>query len=409
MSGPASEDLRLSLFDHLRELRTRLFKCTLAILILGGLSLSFSRELFHLLVVPILNALPDGQRALVQTSAVEELNTFLKVGMYAGLFFSAPVILWQLWGFVSPGLYANERRMAVPFVLAGTLCFVLGVSFCYFAILPPAFQFLLQPEEIRASQTTLELARGSVDDAGRLIRIGDLNRATTLLEGADAQLQSLPAGDAATAPAVLRRVQDLEPLLDAATAVASGPDAKDALASAILARNEARADALQGTDGAPALEKAERELRRAYSLGVGGTDGAKAELLLERHLAASTRVAGAAERIAADDWTRPMLSMKEQLNLVLILLIAFGLIFEIPVVFSLLAALGIITGEGLARFRRYAIVVNVIVAAVVTPTGDPLNLALMAVPMILCYEIGIIAAKVITARRKAREAAALAA
>lgn len=407
----APDDLRLSLLDHLKELRTRLFRVTIAVLILGGLSLSFARELFHILVLPILEALPEGQRTLVQTSAIEELNTFLKVGLYAGVFFSAPVILHQIWSFVAPGLYANERRMAAPFIGAGTACFVAGAAFCYFVVLPPAFEFLLKPEVQRASAVSLQLARGAVDDAGRLIRAGDLPGAEALLANADEQLGNLRPGAVDGPQALQARIEALAPLLDAADRAAAGnAPAQALLAQAIRARHDARAAVLDGdrAQAASSLEVAERELRRAYAVGAGGSEGARAELLLERHAGSAARLAAAAEQAALDDWTKPMLSMKEQLNLVLVLLLAFGLIFEIPVVFSLLAALGVVTGEGLASWRKYAVVANVIIAAVITPTGDPFNLALMAVPMILCYEIGVISARILTARRKARERAVLA-
>ncbi|WP_373044493.1 twin-arginine translocase subunit TatC [Vulgatibacter sp.] len=404
-------ELRLSLLEHLKELRSRLFRVTLAVLVLGSLSLAFAREFFHFLVLPILQALPEGQRALVQTSAIEEINTFLKVGIYAGVFLSAPVILQQIWGFVSPGLYANERRMALPFIGAGTACFVAGAAFCYFVVLPPAFEFLLKPEEARAAQTEMQLARGAVEDAGRLIRAGDLPAAETLLEKADGHLEVLPDGSPDGLLALQERASGLDPLLDAAERVAGGsPPARAALAEAIAARHDGRAAALAGdrAGAVRSLDAAERAVRRAWALGTGGAEGARAELLLERHAGSTARLAAAAEQVTIDDWTRPMLSMKEQLNLVLVLLLAFGLIFEIPVVFSLLAALGIVTGEGLASWRKYAIVVNVIVAAVITPTGDPFNLAMMAIPMVLCYEVGVISARIITARRRAREQALLA-
>jgi len=404
-------ELRLSLLGHLGELRGRLMKAGIAVVILAGLSLAFARELFHVLVLPILNALPEGQRSLVQTSAIEEINTFIKVGIYAGVFLSAPVILAQLWGFVAPGLYANERRMAVPFVGAGTACFVAGVVFCYFAVLPPAFEFLLQPEDMRARVTDLRLAEGAVDDAARLLRVGDLAGAERMLDEADRQLESLPAS-AGGRQAILARLERIAPLFDAAGGrVTQGSPGAAALSSAIVAGHEARALAFEGAirKAADQLSLAERELGVAFSLGIGGEDGARTQALAGRQAASIARLAAAGEQHALDDWTRPMLSMREQLNLVLVLLLAFGLIFEIPVIFALLAALGIIDGTELTKARRYALVGIVFVAALITPTGDPFNLALMAVPMVLCYEIGIVAAKLIARRRKAREAEALAA
>jgi sec-independent protein translocase protein TatC len=97
--------------------------------------------------------------------------------------------------------------------------------------------------------------------------------------------------------------------------------------------------------------------------------------------------------IASDASLRPMLTMSETLSLVLAMLLGFGVVFELPVVISFLSMIGLVSAETLAKHRRVAIIVNVAVAAIITPTGDPLNLAMMAVPMIAFYEIGVIAAR----------------
>jgi sec-independent protein translocase protein TatC len=89
---------------------------------------------------------------------------------------------------------------------------------------------------------------------------------------------------------------------------------------------------------------------------------------------------------------RPMLMMDDQLGLVMMMLLAFGIIFELPLILTLLAIIGIVDHKFLNKYRRHAIVVNVIIAAVITPTGDPFNLALMAVPMMACYELGVLGA-----------------
>jgi sec-independent protein translocase protein TatC len=89
---------------------------------------------------------------------------------------------------------------------------------------------------------------------------------------------------------------------------------------------------------------------------------------------------------------KPMLMMDDQLGLVMMLVLAFGIIFEMPLILTFLGMLGIVDHKFLAKYRRHAIVLNTIIAAMVTPTGDPFNLALMAVPMILCYELGILGA-----------------
>lgn len=99
--------------------------------------------------------------------------------------------------------------------------------------------------------------------------------------------------------------------------------------------------------------------------------------------------------IASDAALRPMLTMSETLSLALAMLLGFGVVFELPVVLAFLSMIGLVSGETLARHRRVAIIVNVAVAAFITPTGDPLNLAMMAVPMVLFYEIGVIAARIL--------------
>jgi sec-independent protein translocase protein TatC len=91
---------------------------------------------------------------------------------------------------------------------------------------------------------------------------------------------------------------------------------------------------------------------------------------------------------------KPVLMMDQQLGLVMTLLLAFGIIFELPLVLTFLAMIGIVDHKFLSKYRRHAIVLNVIIAAVVTPTGDPFNLALMAIPMVLCYELGILGARI---------------
>ncbi len=99
--------------------------------------------------------------------------------------------------------------------------------------------------------------------------------------------------------------------------------------------------------------------------------------------------------IANDASLRPMLTMSETLSLVLAMLLGFGIVFELPVVIAFLSMIGLVSADTLARHRRLAIIVNVLVAAIITPTGDPLNLAMMAVPMIVFYEIGVIAARIL--------------
>jgi sec-independent protein translocase protein TatC len=109
--------------------------------------------------------------------------------------------------------------------------------------------------------------------------------------------------------------------------------------------------------------------------------------------------------IATDSSLSPVLTMSEQLSLVLGMLLGFGVVFELPVVIAFLSMIGVVHWTTLSKYRRLAIVVNTIIAAIITPTGDPLNLALMAVPMCIFYEIGIILARFLGQRRPADAAA----
>jgi sec-independent protein translocase protein TatC len=236
--GP-EDDVHLTLREHLLELRKRLKWAVLWLGIGFVASYHWSMEIFHFLMQPVFKALPEGEKALHFSSSTEPFFIYLKVGLYAGLFVASPMILWQIWAFIAPGLYRKERRAILPFVLAATLFFVSGAAFCYTVILPPAFNFL-------------------INSAGKDIT--------------------------------------------------------------------------------------------------------------------------------------PVLMMDQQLGLVMALILAFGIIFELPLVLTFLGMVGVVDYKFLAKYRRHAIIVNVIIAAVVTPTGDPFNLALMAVPMLLCYELGVLGA-----------------
>ena len=101
---------------------------------------------------------------------------------------------------------------------------------------------------------------------------------------------------------------------------------------------------------------------------------------------------------------KPILTMTEQLSLILAMLLGFGIIFEVPVIIAFLSMIGLVSADFLAKYRRHAIVANTAIAAIITPTGDPFNLALMAVPMILFYEIGILLARILGKKKPAAAA-----
>lgn len=242
-SPEPENEVKLTLWDHLRELRKRLMLAAWGVLA-GMVAVgAFVEPLFHELMRPILDSLPEAERTLNYTSYIEPLMVYIKVALYGAIFVAAPWILFQLWQFIAPGLYKRERRVVMPFLFFGTLLFYGGAAFCYWLVMPQAF---------------------------------------------------------------------------------------------------------------PAMRA-----------------------------------------IAADAALRPMLTMSEQLSLVLAMLLGFGIVFEVPVVIAFLSMVGLVSADFLAKHRRYAILINVTAAAIITPTGDPLNLALMAVPMIVFYEVGILLARIL--------------
>ena len=135
------DETRLPLTDHLTELRNRIFRVLIAWVAGSAAAWSFSEEIFGLLLAPAVAALGDGQGTLQAIAPTEIFFTYLKCALLAGFVLALPVIFWQIWAFVSPGLYEKERHAIVPFVVASTLLFVGGASFGYYQVFPLMFSF----------------------------------------------------------------------------------------------------------------------------------------------------------------------------------------------------------------------------------------------------------------------------
>jgi sec-independent protein translocase protein TatC len=239
-------DDRMPLTSHLEELRRKLIIAGVSWLVAFLACYAFAEPLFDLIASPVRSALPEGT-SLVFITATEPFFTYLKIGALAGLLVSMPVIFWQIWSFVAPGLYQHEKRYIVPFVLASTLCFATGAFFGFQYVFPMAFKVLI------------EFGTGS----------GELNA---------------------------------------------------------------------------------------------------------------------------------MLSMGSYLSLSSKLLLAFGLVFELPVVIFFLARMGIVDHKMLARNRKFALLAAFLTGAMLTPP-DVFSQTALAVPFIVLYEIGIIVARIFGKRR----------
>lgn len=136
----------MPLLEHLAELRTRIIRAFLALSLAFGVCYYFAEPLFGFLIRPLAALRPE-QGLVIGTGVTEAFFTKLKVSFIASLFAASPIIFFQAWRFVAPGLYDSERRLALPFAVAASFFFVLGASFCYWLVFPVGFSFFLAEYE----------------------------------------------------------------------------------------------------------------------------------------------------------------------------------------------------------------------------------------------------------------------
>jgi sec-independent protein translocase protein TatC len=256
------DDRQMPLLDHLIELRNRLIYASLAILV-GFIICYFFKEQIYAFLVRPLAAVYHGQtgRRMIYTGLTEAFFTYVKVSFWAGTFLAFPFVATQLWLFIAPGLYRNEKQAFLPFLIATPVLFFVGAAMAYYVVFPLAWRFFVSFE----------------------------------------------------------------------------------------------------TPGGPGTLPIELEAR------VG-----------------------------------------EYLSLVMKLIFAFGLAFQLPVALTLMGRVGLISSEQLSKNRRFAIVGVFAAAAVITPP-DIISQVTLAIPILVLYEISIIAVRMVERRRAEAEAAEAAA
>ena len=129
--------------QHLMELRDRLVKATIAVGIAAALLFFFPGPgaLYDLLAAPLVAHLPKGA-TLIATSVISPFMVPLKILLMAAFLLALPFVLWQVWGFIAPGLYSHEKKLVLPLVVSSTLLFLIGVAFCYFFVFGQVFAFI---------------------------------------------------------------------------------------------------------------------------------------------------------------------------------------------------------------------------------------------------------------------------
>jgi len=131
-----------SFMSHLVELRDRLLRCVIALVLVFICLFPWARELYSLLAKPLLASLPVGGQ-LIATEVTAPFFVPIKVTLMAALVIALPYLLYQIWAFVAPGLYAHEKKLVMPLVATSTLLFLCGMAFAYFLVFPIVFHFII--------------------------------------------------------------------------------------------------------------------------------------------------------------------------------------------------------------------------------------------------------------------------
>jgi sec-independent protein translocase protein TatC len=177
--APDADLPKMSFLDHLEELRKRLIVSIIAVFVAFLACWNYADKIFGWIQAPLTKFLPPGDQKLAYTRLTEPFFLYMKVAFFAAIFVASPILMWQVWRFISPGLYKRERRYAAPFIIFATLFFIGGGYFGYRVILPGTcaffvetgkqFKQMIKVDEYFSFASTIVLASGAVFETPILI------------------------------------------------------------------------------------------------------------------------------------------------------------------------------------------------------------------------------------------------
>ena len=135
------EESQETFLSHLIELRERLVRCLVAVAILCVPAFYFSAELYDLLALPVVGSLPTGSK-MIATGVITPFLIPMKIAAMTAFLVALPYLLYEVWAFVAPGLYAHEKRLVLPLVVSSTILFFTGIAFCYFIVFGRVFELI---------------------------------------------------------------------------------------------------------------------------------------------------------------------------------------------------------------------------------------------------------------------------
>ncbi len=358
MNQPTDETpaTQMSFGEHLEELRKRLLYAIYGTVACSVLTFIYGRELIAWLCTPLAHAQRniDLPAQTVTMSVTSGFFIYMKVALIAGLVLASPWVVYQLWKFVSQGLYASEKHAVVLLAPFSTFMTVVGVLFSYYVLLPMALAFLIF---FSASYPSIPAGEPNLlDHVSRWARSLDLS-----MMGADDKAATGQAvGDQASSA-------NKEPLPDGRGSL--NPDSLDQHRSKSPTFIEMRKDdppAGELMEGRWWLNTSMQELRTV----VGG----------------KVRVVP----LGAAVQNVPLIELGAYINFVVYMILATVISFQLPVVMMLLGWTRLLNPDTLGGWRKYVIFGCFVAAALITPSGDPINMTLLAVPLYVLFEFGLL-------------------